>query len=249
MSLERFFLESPLDDAAGIVELSGDEARHLAKVLRKREGDEVTVFDGRGAEAGARVLEMKRDSVRLEVLERRGGRSIPMVEITACIGLPRSGAADDVMRRAIEAGAARIVPLVCQRSVHRADRRPDGKREARFRKLAVTAMKQCGRNLMPELSPPVSVSELLRGEGEDAVFGSIAGGAESLRGLESTLGGFSRRVRFVVGPEGGFTLEEEADLQARGFHPVGLGPQILRVETAVTLLTGFFAILGEGELR
>ena len=231
------------------VELEADEARHARDALRKRVGDHVVLFDGLGHEATAEVCAVSKRGVEVVVDDVRHVPRVPAVTIEVIVGLPRAGAADDVVKRAIEAGASRIIPLVSRRSVHRPEKkaRSGRSRDDRFRRLAVAAMKQCGRNVMPTLDAPVALDDLEL-DGAWGCFGSpyVNDGEPNIGAVEAALVPFPARVRCVIGPEGGLAPEEEATLVARGFEAVGVGLQVLRVETAViAFVTRFAAIPSE----
>lgn len=247
MRIPRFFHGEPLEDVSGSVRLDEDEARHVARVLRLEPGAPIRLFDGLGFEGRAVVATVRKSEVVVNVESVAAVSREPVIRITACIALPRGGAADDVMQKAIEAGASRVVPLVTRRSVHRPDRQNEARRRERFHKLAIATLKQCGRNLIPTLSSPADIAELeLPGDG---LFGCTAAGSLPLRDHEASLGGFAGEVSVVVGPEGGLDEDEHEALQARGFHPVSLTPQVMRVETAVVALVSALASLREHHLR
>jgi 16S rRNA (uracil1498-N3)-methyltransferase len=239
--MDRFFTDEPLSESPRRVALAEDEAHHLRVVMRAQTGDEIIVFDGRGYEARARLARVERSGAEAEVLEITAASRRPAISITLAVALPRGGAADDVLRTAIEAGAARIAPLVTRRSVYRPERKSEDERARRFRRIALAAMKQSGINLFPELLPPRAPGELELAAGALGLFGSTRTGTPPLRELERRIGAYPADVCVAVGPEGGFEPAEEDALGARGFSAVSLGPQILRVETAVV---AFLAVVG-----
>ncbi len=237
MSLERFLC--PAEAVVGsTVRLEGGEAHHMTRVMRKKAGEEVTIFDGRGREARAGIGALDRDGVDLEVFEFVQIDRAPAIRNAIDVALPRGGEAQDLVRRAVECGAAALRPLLCERSVHRADRKDPEKRRERFEKAALAALKQSGRNRMPQLDEPIALDEVELEDGERGFYGSTRGGL-SPRAVESE--GLPRRVRLVVGPEGGLSEGEEELLRARGFEALSLGEGVLRVETAVVALISWFA--------
>ena len=243
--MDRFFADIVLADRPALVVLADDEALHLRAVLRHVKGDRVRVFDGRGYECQATVREAGKKQVELELGPPQFRPRVPAVRTRIAVALPRAGAADDVLKSAVEAGAASIMPLTTERSVHRPERKSAAERLERDRRIALAAMKQCGRNLAPEFGMPVAIGNLACAPGEVGVYGSPADDAVDILALERRFGGFPARVLAVVGPEGGLTAAEESGLRERGFLPVRPAPQILRVETAVVVLLGIFGAVPE----
>jgi 16S rRNA (uracil1498-N3)-methyltransferase len=222
----RRFLHGALPERGTFV-LGEDEGAHLARVLRAREGDEVLVFDGRGREAVCRVTSVARDAVTLEVgashAPRRAARDVLL--LTA---VPRGERMERLVEACVEAGASGIVPWAAARSVR--DRAgPNTLR--RWRRAALEACKQCGRADLPEVSDVVPLDAALRQAAGRRVLvarpGAASGAAEARGGAEA--------VAVLIGPEGGLAPEEDAFLDAAGAVPFGLGPLVLRIETAATI--------------
>jgi 16S rRNA (uracil1498-N3)-methyltransferase len=229
----RFKVDPPLE--AGTVVLREEEARHLALVLRGRGGDRVTLFDGAGREADAEVVDA---GAKTATCRTRGAlRHVPaprcLVEV-AC-AFPRAGAADDVVRVAVEAGALAIRPLVTERGVWKPDDPGEGQRPERFLRAAIAALKQSGLAWMPDILPPATPADLPIPADTLAIVGSTAPEAVPLSSLLVSRRGYARAL-VIVGPEGGLTRAEEEALSARGAHRARAAPGTLRVETAVVVL-------------
>ncbi|HGY09594.1 MAG TPA: 16S rRNA (uracil(1498)-N(3))-methyltransferase [Oceanithermus profundus] len=207
--------------------LTGREAHHLLHVLRVRPGREVVVFDGAGLEAEARVLHAGEGAVRLAAGEPRAVRREPPFELVLYVALLKGDKLADVVRAGSELGVGRFVPLVTERSVPREMGRA---KLERLRRIAVEAAKQSGRSRLPEVAPPVPLAAL-----EPVNFGLVAhpGAARVLAGAAWPEAG---EAALASGPEGGFTKAEVEQLIGLGFLPVGLGPRILRAETAPLVL-------------
>jgi 16S rRNA (uracil1498-N3)-methyltransferase len=229
--MARFFLAA--DAWASEVWLDGDEGRHLARVMRAEPGDRVAVFDGRGRSAVARVLEVNRATVRLELGEP-GIAPEPQPVVTLAQAIPKGRTMDALVQKAVELGVAAIQPLVTRRTVAR----PDGPAAARkWRRVALEACKQCGQDWLPTLNEPVGLEtwlDSLPGQGNDDELRLIASLAEGARPMRELLRETARpaRVVILVGPEGDFAHEETARALDAGFSPLSLGPLVLRVETA-----------------
>jgi 16S rRNA (uracil1498-N3)-methyltransferase len=228
---ERFFLATPPVD--GRAELVGDEARHLARVLRAAIGDAVAVFDGRGSEWPARVTSIGRDRVVLEVGPPLAAAAPPL-PLTLAVALPKGDRQKWLVEKLTELGCARLVPLVTTRGV--AEATPAA--IERLGRAAIEACKQCGRTMLLEIAPPATLAAVLaaRDPGALALVADPAGEA-----LGPLLAGHAGTVLALVGPEGGFTAEELTAAEAAGCRRASLAPHILRVETAAIALAAGMA--------
>jgi 16S rRNA (uracil1498-N3)-methyltransferase len=225
---DRYFIDQPL--GPGRVEVDGPEAHHLATVCRLRPGDGVRLFNGDGCEYPAEVVEVGRRSVVLDVA---AGQSPPRelaFRLEVAAPLPKGERAPFLIEKLTELGVTAFTPLQTARSVVRP-------REAKLDRLGrhvIEASKQCGRNVLMEVRSLTPWSDFLR-RGDLPARRVLAH-----PGATAELAGEATDVIMAVGPEGGFTDEEVADAVAAGWGVVGLGPRLLRVETAALTM----AILG-----
>lgn len=242
MSLLRFFVDAPLEGRSGTIELSEEESRHAISVMRLDVGDSLTVFDGHGYEATAKIDEAKKKKTVVSFETAIHRPRVPVVATTLYVALPRAGGADDLLRSAIELGASRIVPITTRRGVYRPERKDAAERAERMHKIALAAMKQSGRNLLPTFGEPEAIESIALPPGGIGVFGAVdSAAARTLLHLGGAEHRWPGAIAIVVGPEGGLDEIEETSLSARGFTPVTLGPQVLRVENAVAAFLAFFA--------
>ena len=230
MRLTRVYVDSPLT-AGSVVELPPDTAGHLAKVLRARGGDELVLFNGDGREFSGAIDTVRGSRVCASVGESRPvDRESPFaVTLVQCV--PRGDRMDFVVQKATELGVTRIVPVLSQRSVVRLDGRQAESKAAHWRAVAVSACEQCGRNRLPVLETALPLLDYL---GESALTAGprmvLEPDSEPPRrgaAQDSTLD-----AEIAIGPEGGFTLDELEAFRVAGFSRIGLGPRILRTETA-----------------
>jgi 16S rRNA (uracil1498-N3)-methyltransferase len=228
---ERFFLTQPPRDGRAV--LTGDEARHLARVMRCAVGDEVVVFDGRGSSWRARVATIGRDDVGLELGVAATASPLSRLPLTLAVALPKGERQKWLVEKLTELGVARLVPLTTTRGV--AEATPAA--VERLARGVIEACKQCGRDTLMEIAPPRSVAEIARDPGDGAmlVVADRDGGPLEPAAAEG------RPLIAVVGPEGGLTAEELATLEAAGGRRVSLGPHVLRVETAAIALAARLA--------
>lgn len=230
---ERFFLPSP--PLSGRAVLEGDEARHLARVLRCKVGDSVELFDGSGAAWPARVVAIARDAVTLDTGQPRHDPPRHAPPLTLAVALPKGERQKWLVEKLTELGVARLVPLVTMRGV--AEATPAALE--RLRRGVIEACKQCGRNTLLEIGDPCSVADLLgvTRSGARVVVADPKGPPLAAAAVPADHGG----VIGLVGPEGGFAVEELAACDAAGVPHVSLGPHILRVETAAIALAARLA--------
>lgn len=228
---ERFFVSAA--PAQGRAVLEGDEARHLARVLRARVGDAVTLFDGSGRQWAARVAAIGRDAVALEAADPQVDPQADGTPLTLAVALPKGDRQKWMVEKLTELGVRTLVPLETVRGVAEAT---DAAR-ARLERAVIEACKQCGRNTLLEISPPRSLATVLAGAPDYVqVLVAHPGGPPPATQAGSRAGA----VLALVGPEGGFTAEELAAADSAGAERVGLGPHILRVETAAVALAARF---------
>jgi 16S rRNA (uracil1498-N3)-methyltransferase len=225
--LTRVYVETPL--AAGkSVALEGSAANHIARVLRLREGDSLTLFDGRGGEYSARVTGFRRDAVQVEVREHQDVERESSLGLTLVQGISRGERMDWVMQKATELGVTRIIPAIAERTVVKLDERQGEKKLQHWRAIVVSACEQCGRNRVPEVAAPVAFYEAVRSI-DPAVTRVLLSpaGTISARELERP-----SHIAMLIGPEGGLSDNEQEAAVAAGFLQVRMGPRILRTETA-----------------
>jgi len=228
---ERFFLSMPPRDGRAV--LVGDEARHLARVMRCTVGDEVVVFDGSGTAWRARVASIGRDEVMLDMGEAVTASRLTRVPLTLAVALPKGERQKWLVEKLTELGVERLVPLATTRGV--AEATPAA--VERLSRGVIEACKQCGRDGLMQIGGPKSVAEVVGGTGGGAVL--LVADRDGAP-LEEVATG-ANLVVALVGPEGGFTEEELATIEAAGGRRVSLGPHVLRVETAAIALAARLA--------
>jgi len=224
---DRFFI--PGVSTRDEVEPEPAEARHMVRVLRMRPGDELTAFDGTGVECRCRIASVSGRHMRVEVLERHAIRREANVAVTLAVAASKNRAMDMIVQKCTELGAARLAAFHAGRSVARLEQ----PKAEKWRRVAIEAAKQCGRNMLPRIDEPLGPEGLppLIREHATALVAAESGPAFTLKQAlqRHPLPG---AVLCIIGPEGGFEAAELAALAAAGAVPVSLGRSILRVETA-----------------
>ena len=236
----RFYLDAPLR-AGSVCTLPEDSAHHAIHVLRLREGDEVTLFNGRGGEFAARIASIQRLRIAIDLLQHRPVERESPLRVTLVQGVSAGEKMDATVRKAVELGVAVMQPVLAARSVARPKGDRADSRRAHWQKVVIAACEQCGRNRIPEVLPLISVTEYRSsGTGTKVLLSPLAQLSFSKQSLEG--------ASFVLaaGPEAGFTAEEEAAFVAAGFVPASLGPRVLRTDTAaVSALAALNALRGD----
>ena len=222
----------PLALTAGArVALPPGAARHV-QVLRLQPGQAVTLFDGAGGEWAATIARMGRADVEVEVgahqpVEREAARAVHLA-----VGLMAAERMDWLVEKATELGAASLTPVLTARSSLRLAGERAAKKRAHWQAVAVAACEQSGRNRLLDVREQLSLQEYLQQSAEGARWLlSLDGAAPGLRAGAAALGA-GASVTLLSGPEGGLSADEEAAARAAGHAPHGLGPRVLRAETA-----------------
>lgn len=224
--------------------MEGTSANHVARVLRLRVADPLTLFDGGGGEFEATVQELRRDTVLVSVGEHVAIERESALHISLAQGISRGERMDWVVQKATELGVARIAPVFTERSVVHLDDKQALRKTQHWRSIAISACEQCGRNRIPQIESPVNVFELLERRPREAA--AVLLSPEATRRIDGTLL-TTNAVTVLIGPEGGLSdLEQETAIRS-GFMGVRMGPRILRTETAavcaLTLLQQTFGDL------
>jgi 16S rRNA (uracil1498-N3)-methyltransferase len=227
MRQNRVYVSEPLS-ADTLVEVGGPPANHIARVLRLKAGDAITMFDGRGGEYEARIDAIRKERVLVLVGAHRAVERESPLAVTLAQGVSRGERMDFVVQKATELGVRRILPLITERSVVRLDSKQADAKVRRWHSIVVAACEQCGRNSLPELSPPRRLETLLTksdGSAQRLVLSPL--GEQRIGEL-----GIRGPVLVLIGPEGGLSESELSAALRAGFRAVRLGPRILRTETA-----------------
>lgn len=230
--MHRFFLD-PDALPTGTPTLAGEEAHHCLHVLRHGVGDKVVVFDGRGHEATAQIESADKRQAGLRILHRANAAPIPC-RLTLAQAVPKGKNMDLIVEKAVELGAAAIVPLLSERTVVQLDAAEAAAKREKWQAAAREACKQCGQNWLPEVAAPVSPRAFFEQHrpGGLLLIASLQADSRPIKQVLAEVSGAVSEVTILVGPEGDFTPAEIAFAKSHGCRPVTLGPIILRTETA-----------------
>lgn len=230
--MARFFVpKKNLRNNRGVLE--GPELAHLRRVLRLVPGDRVTVFDDSGWEHDAVIRKLSSEQGELEILSSYETDRESSLEMTLAMGLTKGEKMDFVVEKATELGVQTIVPFTSAFSVPKLDAGKVAARHARWQKIALSAVKQCGRARVPAVLPLCDFATLVGAERAETLklFFWEKEQHQSLQHAHEK-NAEAKSVLLAIGPEGGFRAEEAELARARGFEPIHLGRRILRAETA-----------------
>ena len=257
MRLTRCYVPGTLQPDTDTV-LPPGVAVHVSRVLRLRAGALLTLFDGNGGEYDATLLAIERGAVRVHVGAHRAVDREAPVKLTLLQCVIRGERMDWIVRKAVELGAAAIVPVESRNAVVRLEPAAAARRHEHWLGIAVGACEQSGRNRLPRLEPIQPFAQACRSTAAGTTSNTAAAGPPSTRlvldpsatrSLVAVAGSLPQRtggVTLLVGPEGGLSDDELAQAQQHGFSPCSLGPRILRAETApLAALSCLQTLLGD----
>jgi 16S rRNA (uracil1498-N3)-methyltransferase len=240
MPIARIRCEQRLGPGAQFA-LPPEAAQHVGRALRLKAGDAIVVFDGRGGEYDATIQRIDKERVEVKVGAWRDVEVESPLAVGLVQGLPEADKMDWIIQKAVELGVAWVQPIVCDRSVVRLSGERAARREAHWRRVAVAACEQSGRNRVPEVRPTIGFQSWIAVP-SPAPRWMLAPRATPIASMSAPKG----PLELLVGPEGGLS-ERERDLAlSQGCEAVGLGPRVLRAETApVAALAAVHALWGD----
>ncbi len=228
--MPKFFVE-PQQIKENLIQVTGEDAKHIKTVLRAREGEEIILCDGLGTDYFCCIASLD-EGVTAEIRSSEPCQSEPKTKITLYQGLPKADKMELIIQKCVELGVDRIVAVSTERCIVKLDKKEEKKLE-RWQKIAEAAAKQSGRGKVPEIAPKVLRFSEALAEAKALSGAIIPYEKEENRGIRSFVEGFSgSEIGVFIGPEGGFTEEEVQGAMDVGVLPVTLGKRILRTETA-----------------
>jgi 16S rRNA (uracil1498-N3)-methyltransferase len=217
--------------------LGGGEAHHMRDVLRLKAGEKIVVFNGKGHEITAELVDIARDEIRLRKLHEAQTPRL-RCQITLGQAIPKGKNMDLIVQKAVEIGAAAIAPILSDRTVVRLDEESAASKQSKWQTVAIEAAKQCGQNWLPRVHAPQTMAQFFQQPRrfDLQLIGSLQSDAVHLKKIlaeySAEHGDRPTSVLMLVGPEGDFTPAELSLARSHGCRPITLGPIVLRVETA-----------------
>ena len=234
-SLPRLFVRSPLAEGVPVA-LDASQTNYLGNVMRLGPGSELLAFDGSSGEWLARITEAAKKRMTLTVERRtRDPETIP--DVWLAFAPVKRAQTDWLVEKATELGAARLIPVITQRTI------AERVKLERLEAIAIEAAEQCGRTRLPEIAEPMPLKAVL-GLDRSLYFADEAGGEPAVDAFRPG------PALILIGPEGGFTDDERSMIRAAPRAvPISLGPRILRAETAALAgLAAYMAVAGDWRL-
>ena len=233
--MQRYFVKQRANDERFFID--EEDRHHIVKVMRMQIGDQIFCVDPDGKQAVCRLAEITDSSVVADVVQWKYGNSELPISITIASGLPKGDKLEWIIQKGTELGAHRFLPFSAARSVVKWDEKKAAKKIERWQKIAKEAAEQSHRAFLPEIINSMSFKAMLA-KSKDFDYKLAAFEEESRNGEISVFSSTLKQMKkgesllLVFGPEGGLTDEEVHLLKDHGFGLCGLGPRILRTETA-----------------
>lgn len=225
--MPRFFVDEIKSEN---FEIFGEDAKHIAKSLRMKKGEKLTICDKNQIEYLCEIIGFEAEKVLLKILSKSSCKTEPPLSITLFQALPKSDKMDFIVQKSVEIGAIKIVPILTSRCISRPDDKSFQKKLLRWNKIAKEAAEQSHRGIIPKVQKLISLKEFLPSLKDfDQSFVFYEKGGNSLK---KTFLNESKKIAIIIGPEGGFEETEINDLKSHGAIVSTLGKRILRAETA-----------------
>ena len=233
--MQRYFIKSDqlIGDKAII---TGDDVHHISNVMRSNIGDQLIVCTCKKESYLMQIITLQKEEIKVQIVEKKEENVELPVFVTIAQGMVKGDKFDLVLQKATECGASAFVPVAMKRSVAKIDVKKVGKKVERWQKITLEAARQSHRQVVPNVKMPIDMKGLvaMAGQYDVCLFAYEACGRDGKYGLADAIREFkpNMRVLVLIGPEGGVDESEVEILRDAGFMTVGLGPRILRTETA-----------------
>jgi 16S rRNA (uracil1498-N3)-methyltransferase len=216
-----------------IATIQGTDLNYLKNVMRLKVGDEIAVLDNKSREFASKIISMDKNAIKAQFLAETRPKSELKIKVTIAQGLPKNPKMETIIQKATELGAARIIPVMTERSVVKVPEKKEMQRVERWQKIAKEAAEQSGRSVIPIIDDIRSYREIfMLCDNFDSCV--ILWEMEKERTLK-TFFRENKRIKsmlILIGPEGGFSHDEASLAKRQGFASISIGSRILRTETA-----------------
>ncbi|MBA3028722.1 MAG: 16S rRNA (uracil(1498)-N(3))-methyltransferase [Desulfobacteraceae bacterium] len=246
----RYFYIQPQTIQGKKALITEPDAGHIRKVLRLKPDDSIGLLDGEGFEYLARIEEISNHGIHVLIENQFPCTTESPLSLTLAQGFLKESKMDDLVRQLTELGVNRWLPFMAERSISRPDEKQLTRRMERWRTISSQAIKQCHRGRFMDIERALSFQDMvLSAKNHDLALLFWEEETRPLREIQASFGAHPiASVFIVIGPEGGLTQEEVGHAKAAGFHIAGLGPRILKAETATlaacSLIQHLFGDLG-----
>jgi 16S rRNA (uracil1498-N3)-methyltransferase len=232
--MNRFFVDVDGRSLGQSIDITGEDVNHIKNVLRLKMNEQIIISDGRGRDYHCRISGIGNEKIVAQIEDVCDNFSELPTEITLFQGFPKSDKMELIIQKTVELGVRRIVPVMTKRTIVKLEDKKAAKKIERYNTIALSAAKQSGRGIVPEVTMPMSFKEAL---GMAVTFDmniipyEEAEGMEHSRKVIHDIAG-KKTLGIFIGPEGGFAREEVEEAMNTGVTPITLGHRILRTETA-----------------
>jgi 16S rRNA (uracil1498-N3)-methyltransferase len=213
------------------VNVTGQDAKHIFKVLRKKRGDNIAITDGKGKDYNSIILNTTPESIEIKIMEKFDSITESFIDITLCSGMLKDKKMDFVIKHITQLGVQKWIPFFCERSIPSPNIIKMERRKKRWESIAKESLKQCNRSRLPEISEPLNFETLMKQpENHDFKIAFWEKSNQKIKTLQNSIS--PKKIIILIGPEGGFSKKEMLIAREKGFLSYSLGPRILRAETA-----------------
>ena len=228
--MPKFFFKKEQIDG-DMIYINGEDANHIANVLRAKENDEIIICDGEGTDHLCTIVSIDKKSVMARIKEKKKNENEPETKITLYQGIAKGERMDTAIQKSVEIGVSRIVPVITEHTVVKISGKEEKKTE-RWNKISESAAKQCGRGIIPKVENAVLFKDAVK-EAAQSGFSIIPYENEDTVSMRDVIKDIeSRNINIFIGPEGGFSESEIRYAKENSLKTVTLGKRILRTETA-----------------
>ncbi|CAA0115688.1 Ribosomal RNA small subunit methyltransferase E [BD1-7 clade bacterium] len=226
MRIPRIFTDNPLNANQAVI-IDGPAANHLSRVLRLTAGHPVVLFNGKGGHYPSKISDISKKTVTLLPGERSDSNNESPLETHIAIGVSKGDKMDLIVQKATELGVTSITPLLTQRTDVKLNAERWQKKHGHWQQVAISACEQSTRDTLPEIHSPVRFTEWIQTARQGLTGICHPENGQRLAALDA-----QKSITLAFGSEGGFTDEEVAEAIRNQAITIGLGPRVLRAETA-----------------
>jgi 16S rRNA (uracil1498-N3)-methyltransferase len=221
------------------IRITGPDALHITKSLRMAKGEKVTVCDMKSTEYECIVADFENGDVVLDIVSKSQGKTEPPYKVALYQALPKSDKMETIIQKSVEAGVYEIIPFISERCISRPDDKGKRSKVERWNKISESAAKQSGRGIIPKVCDILSAKEAFE-KASGADISILLYECESTVSLKDIIKDARKdcSISIIIGAEGGFGENEVEAAGALGIKSAGLGPRILRCETAPVVVLG-----------